>query len=155
MEILNSVTDCDEIQFMEDGSWCPMKPKKETPEVCQASAYNGLEGKGCPGVTLSLAHSRTRLTYSSVTTIFFPRSLLVHRELRREAADRGQEESRGHRSDPGQLFGRGGVARQEAVSGHHSSHSVRSRTQRVRSLPRPSFSLSLALFQSLGNPKRT
>ncbi|KAJ6650320.1 hypothetical protein lerEdw1_013397 [Lerista edwardsae] len=43
MEILNSVTDCDEIQFMEDGSWCPMKPKKETPEVCQASAYNGLE----------------------------------------------------------------------------------------------------------------
>ncbi|XP_072839897.2 E3 SUMO-protein ligase PIAS3 [Pogona vitticeps] len=43
MEILNSVTDCDEIQFMEDGSWCPMKPKRENPEVCQPSAYNGLE----------------------------------------------------------------------------------------------------------------
>ncbi|XP_026542259.1 E3 SUMO-protein ligase PIAS3 isoform X1 [Notechis scutatus] len=43
MEILNSVTDCDEIQFMEDGSWCPMKPKKENQEVCQPSAYNGLE----------------------------------------------------------------------------------------------------------------
>lgn len=48
MEILNSVTDCDEIQFMEDGSWCPMKPKKEPPEVCQASAYNGLEGRRRP-----------------------------------------------------------------------------------------------------------
>uniref|UniRef100_A0A452GKJ2 SP-RING-type domain-containing protein n=1 Tax=Gopherus agassizii TaxID=38772 RepID=A0A452GKJ2_9SAUR len=33
MEILNSCTDCDEIQFMEDGSWCPMKPKKENQEV--------------------------------------------------------------------------------------------------------------------------
>ncbi|NWR81390.1 PIAS3 ligase, partial [Centropus unirufus] len=33
MEILNSCTDCDEIQFMEDGSWCPMKPKKEKQEV--------------------------------------------------------------------------------------------------------------------------
>ncbi|NXS53995.1 PIAS3 ligase, partial [Brachypteracias leptosomus] len=41
MEILNSCTDCDEIQFMEDGSWCPMKPKKEKPEVCQASAFSG------------------------------------------------------------------------------------------------------------------
>ncbi|XP_060613831.2 E3 SUMO-protein ligase PIAS3 [Anolis sagrei] len=43
MEILNSVTDCDEIQFMEDGSWCPMKPKKENQELCQPSAYNGVE----------------------------------------------------------------------------------------------------------------
>ncbi|NXW81848.1 PIAS3 ligase, partial [Alopecoenas beccarii] len=29
VEILSSCTDCDEIQFMEDGAWCPMKPKKE------------------------------------------------------------------------------------------------------------------------------
>ncbi|XP_053134690.1 E3 SUMO-protein ligase PIAS3 isoform X2 [Hemicordylus capensis] len=43
MEILNSVTDCDEIQFMEDGSWCPMKPKKENQEICPTSAYGGLE----------------------------------------------------------------------------------------------------------------
>ncbi|NXI97498.1 PIAS3 ligase, partial [Psophia crepitans] len=43
MEILNSCTDCDEIQFMEDGSWCPMKPKKENQEVCQASAFSGIE----------------------------------------------------------------------------------------------------------------
>uniref|UniRef100_A0A8C0FFC4 Protein inhibitor of activated STAT 3 n=1 Tax=Bubo bubo TaxID=30461 RepID=A0A8C0FFC4_BUBBB len=43
MEILNSCTDCDEIQFMEDGSWCPMKPKKENQEVCQAAAFAGIE----------------------------------------------------------------------------------------------------------------
>ncbi|XP_042640594.1 E3 SUMO-protein ligase PIAS3 isoform X2 [Tyto alba] len=43
MEILNSCTDCDEIQFMEDGSWCPMKPKKENQEVCQTSAFTGIE----------------------------------------------------------------------------------------------------------------
>ncbi|NXF54821.1 PIAS3 ligase, partial [Oceanites oceanicus] len=46
MEILNSCTDCDEIQFMEDGSWCPMKPKKENQEVCQTSAFSGIEGTG-------------------------------------------------------------------------------------------------------------
>ncbi|XP_041045240.1 E3 SUMO-protein ligase PIAS2 isoform X2 [Carcharodon carcharias] len=30
MEILNSCTDVDEIKFQEDGSWCPMRPKKES-----------------------------------------------------------------------------------------------------------------------------
>ncbi|XP_010966526.1 LOW QUALITY PROTEIN: E3 SUMO-protein ligase PIAS3 [Camelus ferus] len=39
MEILNSCSDCDEIQFMEDGSWCPMKPKKEASEVCPPPGY--------------------------------------------------------------------------------------------------------------------
>ncbi|NXN37344.1 PIAS3 ligase, partial [Rhinoptilus africanus] len=43
MEILNSCTDCDEIQFMEDGSWCPMKPKKENQEVCQTAVFSGIE----------------------------------------------------------------------------------------------------------------
>ncbi|KAF1456123.1 E3 SUMO-protein ligase PIAS3, partial [Spheniscus mendiculus] len=43
MEILNSCTDCDEIQFAEDGSWCPMKPKKEKQEVCQTPAFSGIE----------------------------------------------------------------------------------------------------------------
>lgn len=46
MEILNSCTDCDEIQFMEDGSWSPMKPKKENQEVCQTAAFSGIEGTG-------------------------------------------------------------------------------------------------------------
>ncbi|KAM4872587.1 E3 SUMO-protein ligase PIAS3 isoform 3-T3 [Thomomys bottae] len=43
MEILNSCSDCEEIQFMEDGSWCPMKPKKEASEVCPPPGY-GLDG---------------------------------------------------------------------------------------------------------------
>ncbi|XP_039629432.1 E3 SUMO-protein ligase PIAS1 isoform X1 [Polypterus senegalus] len=41
MEILNSCTDCDEIQFKEDGTWAPMRWKKEVQEV--TTAYNGLE----------------------------------------------------------------------------------------------------------------
>uniref|UniRef100_A0A8B9ZDU5 Protein inhibitor of activated STAT 3 n=1 Tax=Buteo japonicus TaxID=224669 RepID=A0A8B9ZDU5_9AVES len=45
MEILNSCTDCDEIQFMEDGSWCPMKPKKENQEVSSSLYTVSSEGK--------------------------------------------------------------------------------------------------------------
>ncbi|XP_069046675.1 E3 SUMO-protein ligase PIAS1 isoform X2 [Lepisosteus oculatus] len=41
MEILNSCVDCDEIQFKEDGSWAPMRSKKE---VQQVNSYNGVEG---------------------------------------------------------------------------------------------------------------
>lgn len=33
MEILNDCTDVDEIKFQEDGSWCPMRPKKEAMKV--------------------------------------------------------------------------------------------------------------------------
>lgn len=44
MDILNSCTDCDEIQFMEDGSWCPMKPKKEKADVLQPTSYGGMDG---------------------------------------------------------------------------------------------------------------
>ncbi|XP_030621549.1 E3 SUMO-protein ligase PIAS1 isoform X2 [Chanos chanos] len=43
MEILNSCVDCDEIQFKEDGSWAPMRSKKEVQEV--SASYNGVEGK--------------------------------------------------------------------------------------------------------------
>ncbi|XP_061077845.1 E3 SUMO-protein ligase PIAS1 isoform X2 [Conger conger] len=42
MEILNSCVDCDEIQFKEDGSWAPMRWKKEVQEV--SASYNGLDG---------------------------------------------------------------------------------------------------------------
>ncbi|XP_043532989.1 E3 SUMO-protein ligase PIAS1, partial [Chiloscyllium plagiosum] len=42
MEILNCCTDCDEIQFKEDGAWSPMRMKKEVQEV--NSTYNGVEG---------------------------------------------------------------------------------------------------------------
>ncbi|XP_039901579.1 E3 SUMO-protein ligase PIAS1-like isoform X4 [Simochromis diagramma] len=44
VEILNSCTDCDEIQFKEDGSWAPMRSKKEVQEVSSASYNNGLDG---------------------------------------------------------------------------------------------------------------
>ncbi|XP_047436416.1 E3 SUMO-protein ligase PIAS1-like [Mugil cephalus] len=44
VEILNSCMDCDEIQFSEDGSWAPMRSKKEVQEVSSASYNNGLDG---------------------------------------------------------------------------------------------------------------
>uniref|UniRef100_A0A671T7S4 E3 SUMO-protein ligase PIAS1-like n=1 Tax=Sinocyclocheilus anshuiensis TaxID=1608454 RepID=A0A671T7S4_9TELE len=42
MEILNSCLDCDEIQFKEDGSWAPMRSKREVQEV--SASYNGIDG---------------------------------------------------------------------------------------------------------------
>lgn len=45
MEILKYCTDCDEIQFKEDGSWAPMRSKKEVQEV--SSSYNGADGECC------------------------------------------------------------------------------------------------------------
>ncbi|NWI40404.1 PIAS2 ligase, partial [Picathartes gymnocephalus] len=36
MEILNECSDVDEIKFQEDGSWCPMRPKKEAVKVSSA-----------------------------------------------------------------------------------------------------------------------
>ncbi|NXA43759.1 PIAS3 ligase, partial [Eudromia elegans] len=51
VEILNSCTDCDEIQFTEDGSWCPMKLKKEKQEVCQTSAFRGSEASSLYAVS--------------------------------------------------------------------------------------------------------
>ncbi|XP_075875699.1 E3 SUMO-protein ligase PIAS1-like isoform X2 [Nelusetta ayraudi] len=44
VEILNSCSDCDEIQFKEDGSWAPMRSKKEVQQVPAASYNNGLDG---------------------------------------------------------------------------------------------------------------
>ncbi|XP_053557057.1 E3 SUMO-protein ligase PIAS2 isoform X2 [Bombina bombina] len=45
MEILNHCSDVDEIQFQEDGSWCPMRPKKE--HVAKPNAqYANIEGSG-------------------------------------------------------------------------------------------------------------
>uniref|UniRef100_A0A8C5FAR4 Protein inhibitor of activated STAT 1 n=1 Tax=Gadus morhua TaxID=8049 RepID=A0A8C5FAR4_GADMO len=42
MEILNSCSDSDEIQFVEDGNWAPMRSKKEVQEV--SGSYNGKHG---------------------------------------------------------------------------------------------------------------
>lgn len=41
MEILNSCSDCDEIQFKEDGNWAPMRSKKEVQEV--SASFNGVD----------------------------------------------------------------------------------------------------------------
>uniref|UniRef100_A0A8C4Z8A4 Protein inhibitor of activated STAT 1 n=1 Tax=Gadus morhua TaxID=8049 RepID=A0A8C4Z8A4_GADMO len=41
MEILNSCSDSDEIQFVEDGNWAPMRSKKEVQEV--SGSYNGVD----------------------------------------------------------------------------------------------------------------
>uniref|UniRef100_A0A3Q3VR24 Uncharacterized protein n=1 Tax=Mola mola TaxID=94237 RepID=A0A3Q3VR24_MOLML len=43
MEILNSCSDCDEIQFKEDGNWAPMRSKKEVQEV--TAAFNGVDNE--------------------------------------------------------------------------------------------------------------
>ncbi|XP_056137533.1 E3 SUMO-protein ligase PIAS1 [Lampris incognitus] len=45
MEILNSCSDCDEIQFKEDGNWSPMRSKKEVQEV--SASCNGLDSGSC------------------------------------------------------------------------------------------------------------
>ncbi|KAJ1179393.1 hypothetical protein NDU88_004627 [Pleurodeles waltl] len=50
MEILKFCTDCDEIQFKEDGSWSPMRSKKEVQEL---SSFNGVDA-GC--LSMSLDH---------------------------------------------------------------------------------------------------
>ncbi|XP_069819340.1 E3 SUMO-protein ligase PIAS2 isoform X1 [Dendropsophus ebraccatus] len=45
MEILNQCSDVDEIQFQEDGSWCPMRPKKE-PVTAPSSQFPHSEASG-------------------------------------------------------------------------------------------------------------
>ncbi|XP_028812819.1 E3 SUMO-protein ligase PIAS1 isoform X2 [Denticeps clupeoides] len=56
MEILNSCMDCDEIQFKEDGTWAPMRSKKEVQEV--SASYNSLEGAQCrPAAQEQMNHS--------------------------------------------------------------------------------------------------
>lgn len=44
MEILNDCSDVDEIKFQEDGTWCPMRPKKESVKVSSQSVLK-IEGK--------------------------------------------------------------------------------------------------------------
>jgi len=44
LEILNDCSDVDEIKFQEDGTWCPMRPKKEAVKVSSQSLPK-IEGK--------------------------------------------------------------------------------------------------------------
>ncbi|XP_064293878.1 E3 SUMO-protein ligase PIAS2 isoform X4 [Phalacrocorax carbo] len=51
MEILNECSDVDEIKFQEDGSWCPMRPKKEAVKVsspqCTKTESSSVVSKPC------------------------------------------------------------------------------------------------------------
>ncbi|XP_053145057.1 E3 SUMO-protein ligase PIAS2 isoform X7 [Hemicordylus capensis] len=51
MEILNDCSDVDEIKFQEDGSWCPMRPKKEALKVagtqCTKIESSSMVNKPC------------------------------------------------------------------------------------------------------------
>lgn len=44
LEILNDCSDVDEIKFQEDGTWCPMRPKKDTVKV-SVHSVGKVEGK--------------------------------------------------------------------------------------------------------------
>ncbi|XP_063309945.1 E3 SUMO-protein ligase PIAS2 isoform X3 [Pelobates fuscus] len=57
MEILNQCSDADEIQFQEDGSWCPMRPKKE-PLSTPNSKYSHIEGSGAISKMFSVMDAR-------------------------------------------------------------------------------------------------
>ncbi|KAG8432052.1 hypothetical protein GDO86_019519 [Hymenochirus boettgeri] len=57
MDILNSCTDCDEIQFMEDGSWCPMRPKKEKQDIIQPNPYGSMDASSIYSLSTELKHS--------------------------------------------------------------------------------------------------
>ncbi|XP_052316780.1 E3 SUMO-protein ligase PIAS2 isoform X2 [Oncorhynchus keta] len=49
MEILNDCSDVDEIKFQEDGTWCPMRPRKEALSV-SSTCIPKIEPRQCPVV---------------------------------------------------------------------------------------------------------
>ncbi|NXD85269.1 PIAS2 ligase, partial [Halcyon senegalensis] len=57
MEILNECSDVDEIKFQEDGSWCPMRPKKEAVKVsssqCTTIESSSVVSKPCSAMAAS------------------------------------------------------------------------------------------------------
>ncbi|KAM6959303.1 E3 SUMO-protein ligase PIAS2 [Aplochiton taeniatus] len=56
MEILNDCTDVDEIKFQEDGTWCPMRPKKEAVQLssqCIPKIEPSITVRQCAVVPLS------------------------------------------------------------------------------------------------------
>lgn len=62
MEILNSCSDSDEIQFKEDGSWSPMRSKREVQEV--SASYYGADS----GVYFQISNS-VPCPFLSVNTV--------------------------------------------------------------------------------------
>lgn len=79
MEILNSCSECDEIQFKEDGSWAPMRSKKEVQEV--SASYNGVDS-GMPVDLVS--NSNLTLIWERSLTLLFPHRFVWNRHTRAE-----------------------------------------------------------------------
>ncbi|XP_069906313.1 E3 SUMO-protein ligase PIAS2 isoform X5 [Oryctolagus cuniculus] len=70
MEILNDCSDVDEIKFQEDGSWCPMRPKKEAMKVssqpCTKIESLGVLSKPC-AVTVASEASKKKVDVIDLT----------------------------------------------------------------------------------------
>ncbi|XP_027741483.1 E3 SUMO-protein ligase PIAS2 isoform X4 [Empidonax traillii] len=71
MEILNECSDVDEIKFQEDGSWCPMRPKKEAVKVsssqCTTIESSSVVSKPC-SVTVASEASKKKVDVIDLTT---------------------------------------------------------------------------------------
>ncbi|XP_054958364.1 E3 SUMO-protein ligase PIAS2 isoform X8 [Pan paniscus] len=70
MEILNDCSDVDEIKFQEDGSWCPMRPKKEAMKVssqpCTKIESSSVLSKPC-SVTVASEASKKKVDVIDLT----------------------------------------------------------------------------------------
>ncbi|XP_048662227.1 E3 SUMO-protein ligase PIAS2 isoform X6 [Marmota marmota marmota] len=70
MEILNDCSDVDEIKFQEDGSWCPMRPKKEAMKVssqpCTKIETSSVLSKPC-SVTVASEASKKKVDVIDLT----------------------------------------------------------------------------------------
>ncbi|XP_023387074.1 E3 SUMO-protein ligase PIAS2 isoform X4 [Pteropus medius] len=70
MEILNDCSDVDEIKFQEDGSWCPMRPKKEAMKVssqpCTKIESSSVLSKPC-SVTVANEASKKKVDVIDLT----------------------------------------------------------------------------------------
>ncbi|XP_076411655.1 E3 SUMO-protein ligase PIAS2 isoform X9 [Peromyscus maniculatus bairdii] len=70
MEILNDCSDVDEIKFQEDGSWCPMRPKKEamkvTSQPCTKIESSSVFNKPC-SVTVANDASKKKIDVIDLT----------------------------------------------------------------------------------------
>ncbi|XP_053910185.1 E3 SUMO-protein ligase PIAS2 isoform X4 [Cuculus canorus] len=71
MEILNECSDVDEIKFQEDGSWCPMRPKKESVNVsspqCTKIESSSVVSKPC-SVTVASDVNKKKIDVIDLTT---------------------------------------------------------------------------------------
>jgi len=104
MEILNSCSDCDEIQFTEDGNWSPMRSKKEVQEV--SGSYNGVDSGTNAGMEPPPPPLNTCIVVAVFCLRWFSLSLFRFGRLGAQTRFRPQQqEGRRDRPDAGQLLG--------------------------------------------------